>query len=130
MWDWLFSGLLPEVSEQWDYAMITLVVRFIGVFVVMAVMQVALQASARVVRALEKRQAKPAPAASVPAATAPVELTANTMEESALDDATVAVIGLALPLESRQPATTPSTGGLSTWVAATRMRQPPRSPGR
>ena len=58
MWDWLFSGVLPEVSEQWNYAMITLVVRFIGVFVVMFIMQLALQASAGAVRLAEKRQAR------------------------------------------------------------------------
>jgi len=132
MWDWLFSGVLPEVAEQWDYAMITLVVRFIGVFVVMAIMQVALQASARGVKALEKRQANKGPSPSTPAASAPVlfEVDAPTTTEAGLDAATLAAIGLALALESRQPVAGATVGGPTVWSAGWRMRQLPRSWGR
>lgn len=131
MWEWVFSGVLPEVSERWDYAMITLIVRFVGVFVVMAAMQVALQASARGVRALEKRQAKASRDDSVPvAAPAPVEVAAHETIESALNDATVAAIGLALALESRRPAAGPAAGGPPVWSTGWRMRQLPRSSGR
>jgi hypothetical protein len=127
-WHWLFSGVLPEVSEQWDYAMITLIVRFVGVFAVMAAMQVALQASARVVRALEKRQAGKEEPEPVSAPAASVETAASATEEPSLDEATIAAIGLALALESRQPTAAPPTGGPSAWSSASRMRQPPRSP--
>jgi hypothetical protein len=129
MWDWLFAGVLPEVAERWDYAMITLVVRFIGVFVVMFMMQVALQASAGVVRTLEKRQAANVPSIpnSVPQASSLIDVGTNTSERSGLDDATAAAIGLALALESRQPSSAPSTGGPSAWASPWRIRQLPRS---
>jgi hypothetical protein len=132
MWDWVFSGMLPEVAEQWDYAMITLIVRFVGVFVVMAAMQVALQASAYGVRAVEKRQAKAALANSIPApaAPAPVEVEARTTTESGLNDATVVAIGLGLALESRRPAAGPAAAGPPIWSTGWRMRQLPRSSGR
>lgn len=129
-WHWLFSGVLPEVSEQWDYAMITLIVRFVGVFVVMATMQVALQASARVVRALEKRRTGREEPKLAPAPAEPTETNTGPAKESALDDATVAAIGLALALESRQPTPASPAGGPSAWSSASRMRQPPRSPRR
>ena len=130
MWDWLLAGVLPEVADQWQYATVTLVVRFIGVFVVMGVMQLALQASAAAVRAFEKRPAGPAHSNPAPVATIPTEVVASTSKESALDDATVAAIGLALALESRQPSAASPIGGSSTWSSAWRMRQLPRSTGR
>jgi hypothetical protein len=128
MFDWIFSGVLPEVAERWDYAVITLVVRFIGVFVVMGVMQIALQASARVVRTVEKRQAPPIPANSVPIVES--SPAAAEIDQAGLGDATVAAIGLALALESRQPSAAAPTGGPSAWSSAWRMRQSPRSPAR
>lgn len=131
MWDWfrhwLFSGVLPEVAERWDYAMITLVVRFVGVFVVMATMQVALQISARIVRALEKRRTgrdernpvlDPVPATSV-------EVFGSAAEESSLDAATIAAVGVALALEARPPMAPSPAGGPSAWSSSSRMRQAP-----
>jgi hypothetical protein len=132
MWEWLFSGVLPEVSDQWDYAMITLVVRFIGVFVVMAIMQIALQVSARGVKAWENRQARTGQIASAPvaAAPAPVELETRATTESGVNEAAIAAIGLALALESRRPVAGPAAGGPTVWSTGWRMRQLPRSPGR
>jgi hypothetical protein len=132
MWDWVFSGVLPEVSKEWDYAMITLVVRFVGVFVVMAAMQIALQASARGVRAWESRQAKNAGAAPVSVTTTavPSEVVAQTTPASGLNDATIAAIGLSLALESRRPAAGPAAGAPTVWSTGWRMRQLPRSSGR
>jgi hypothetical protein len=132
MWDWLLSGVLPEVSEQWNYAMITLVVRFIGVFVVMFIMQVALQASASVVRLVEKRQAgtvQPNPNLA-PVASAPIEAEAHPATAAGLEDATIAAIGLALALESRQPSSIPPSAGPPAWSSPWRIRQLPRLPGR
>jgi phage tail sheath gpL-like len=58
--DWLFQYTDPSVD--WDFAMSTLVVRFVGVFVVMGIVQVAIQGASRVIGAVEARGAERASA--------------------------------------------------------------------
>lgn len=121
--DWLFRFADPNID--WTYAMVTLLVRFIGVFVVMFVMQVALQISSRLVRAYEGREtARPAPAVAeplaMPALSAP----------SAPDEATLVAVGLALALEARPAPAADLAGGPgpSPWAMAGRLRQLHRAP--
>lgn len=124
--DWLFTYADPTID--WDYAMITLVVRFIGVFVVMGVMQVALQVSSVVVRRYEARSEPmpaAAPASQVQSPAAPIATV------SGLDDATAAAIGTALEIEFRSaPAVAAGRAGEggSAWAAAGRWQQLNRAP--
>lgn len=123
-WDWLFTFTDPTID--WNYAMVTLVVRFIGVFVVMAFMQVALQISSRIVRQIEgRREAAAAPHLAVPAG----EPASTHAVVEAVDVLTAAAIGTALALETGAAtvgATTEAAG--STWALAGRMRQLQRAP--
>lgn len=125
--DWLLRYVDPSV--EWDYALVTLMVRFIGVFVVMFVMQIALQLSSRLVMMYERRgesaAAPPPPAAT--AAAAP-----SVAVPGVLDDTELAAIGLALALEARPP-TAPFAdvgSGSSPWAVAGRMQQLHRAPRR
>jgi len=143
--DWLLTYADPNLD--WNYALSTLMVRFIGVFVVMFVMQIAMQASARAVRWWENREA-PAPPAQVPAtppatsrpagaagaagAQEPIDdatVAAAVLALSASDDAMVAAVAVALALEAR-PATRVEVvaAGPSPWAAAGRLQQLHRLP--
>ena len=51
--DWLLQYADPSID--WGYASVTLIVRFIGVVVVMFVMQVALQVSSRIIGVIDAR---------------------------------------------------------------------------
>jgi len=119
--DWLFQYTQPGLD--WSYAMITLVVRFIGVFIVMLVMQVALQIAARVIRRIE------APAAVVSGAEPdqPLEVSELGSDDlnPDLDGPIAAAIALALEIESRAAARfRPTAGsGASAWALAGRSRQ-------
>jgi hypothetical protein len=122
--DWLFKFTDPSVD--WNFAIVTLMVRFIGVFVVMFVMQVALQVSSRLVRAYEERGAA-GPAPVVPEPLAPAPPPASPV---APDSATLVAIGLALALEAH-PAPAADLGGgpgPSPWAMAGRLRQLQRTP--
>ena len=140
--DWLFTYADPTID--WDYAMITLVVRFIGVFFVMFVMQVAMQLSARAVRYIEARgEAVPAGAGAAPvAAAAGASAPADESGAAAADGATIAAIGaalqgadsttaaaigLALSLETHARPDTMSDS-TSSWAAAGRLQQLTRLP--
>ncbi len=116
--DWLLRFADPTI--EWDYALITLTVRFVGVFVVMFVMQVALQASARLVQRIERR--RKALVAATLAAPTPFD------EEAEPDGATAAAIGLALALEGRRPAPGVAASGSSSWAIAGRMQRLHRQP--
>jgi len=122
--DWLLTYADPTID--WNYALITLVVRFIGVFLVMGVMQIALQISSATVRWFEARPqvtASAAPLIQTPTAKAP--------PASGLEDATAAAIGTALEIEFRTaPAVVQGRAGEggSTWAAAGRWKQLDRSP--
>lgn len=129
--DWLFTYADPTID--WDYAMITLVVRFIGVFVVMAAVQVAMQSASRAIQAVESRTARRAVAATAVAAPAPMmslDVSAIADGDATLDGRTVAAIGLALSLEAEQKASaarrltaSPSPGGqASAWGLSGRLR--------
>ncbi len=124
--DWLFTFADPTID--WNYAMITLLVRFIGVFFVMAAMQIALQVSSRVIRRIEAPVgAAPAPAAGV-ASSAPSEAaTVAAAAEDGVDELTAAAIGLALALEARPP-TGAADAGTTSWAAAGRIQQLNRLP--
>jgi hypothetical protein len=114
--DWLLRYADPTID--WDYAMVTLVVRFIGVFVVMAVIQVALQFAARLVAMVERRGAVAATSGSPPAA-----LSIATPAPNEIDEATVAAIGAALALEARAGSAPPTPGATSSWGLAGRIQQ-------
>jgi hypothetical protein len=125
--DWLFTFADPTLD--WNYAMVTLLVRFIGVFFVMAVMQVALQVSSRIVQRIEAPAKQPVAVSAAPSAGAEAAA-APKVPADALDDATVAAIGLALALESRPAATAaePASGASSAWATAGRIHQLNRNP--
>lgn len=114
--NWLFHYADPTID--WDYAMVTLVVRFIGVFIVMAVIQVALQLSSRLVAVVESRSAPAEATVAAPAAT-----TAIAPQETALDEATAAAIAMALALEARAGSVPPAPGTTSPWGVAGRLQQ-------
>jgi len=119
--DWLLQYSDPSID--WSYAMITLVVRFVGVFVVMLVMQVALQASAQAVRWIESRP-RPGSNDAPPEPVRSLEISAAAKRQVELDASVVAAIGLALELESRARSRPKAAGdGPSSWAMAGRMRQ-------
>lgn len=120
--DWLFQYSDP--SLDWGYAMTTLLIRFIGVFVVMFVMQVFLQASARAVAWIEGRGAARPPDAPPAAQPAAEEPRTGDLDATSIDPRVVAAIGLALQLESRQSRRRPpATAPPSPWAMAGRMAQ-------
>lgn len=123
--DWLFQYSDPTID--WPYAMVTLIVRFIGVFLVMAVMQVALQIAARAVGFIESR---PARGAAKPhhEAVASLDLSAMAAAEVDQSGAVAAAIGLALALEeeaalSRAAPASRAPTGPSPWAMTGRMQQ-------
>jgi hypothetical protein len=137
--DWLLTYADPNLD--WPYALSTLLVRFIGVFVVMFVMQVAMQASALAVRWWENREARaPAPLAapSAPAAAAPVSMqgviddasvAAAALAVAASDEAVVAAVAAALAIEARPSARGEGAAGSpSPWAVAGRLQQLHRLP--
>lgn len=107
--DWLFAYTDPTID--WEYAMLTLVVRFIGVFVVMALVQVALQTASHVIRRIEARSARHAAAAKPTPAVVSLDVSSIAAHEAELDGPAVAAIGLALALEAGAGAA--ATGGRS-----------------
>ena len=126
--EWLLQYADPSID--WPYAMITLIVRFIGVFLVMLVMQVALQIAARVVKRIEAPEEDAAPAtAPAPAPSEePVkslDVTAIARSKPEVEGAIAAAIGLALEIESQKPARLPTVpgSGPSSWAVAGRLRQ-------
>ena len=125
--DWLFRFADPSID--WHYAMATLLVRFIGVFAVMIVMQIALQIAAAVVRQIEK-PGEPALPGGAPAALA--EIGAPTeppvVEEEGLDGATAAAIGLALALSHGAAVPEPPPPPTTPWATSGRAQQLHRLP--
>jgi hypothetical protein len=124
--DWLLRFADP--SLDWSYALITLFMRFIGVFLVMLTMQAALLASARAVGYLERRDKRATPPAGTGAAERPASMD-GFVEEAGPDDATAAAIGLALALEA--PAAGLQSGEptrSSAWTMAGRIAQLHRRP--
>jgi len=120
--EWLFAYVRPDID--WHYALVTLVVRFSGVFVVMAVIQVALQAASFAVRVLERYQRAPT--------ITPEPVAADIVQDEAgVDEETAAVIGLALELEARKaPRELPVPARLgSAWSMAGRIEQLGRASG-
>ncbi len=125
--DWLFQYADPSID--WDYAMITLIVRFIGVFFVMLAMQVALQVSSRVVQRIEAKETAGVGATSqAPPAGAPPPAPAVAAVEDDLDEITAAAIGAALAMETRAPAGRANAGDASAWAVAGRLQQLNRLP--
>jgi Na+-transporting methylmalonyl-CoA/oxaloacetate decarboxylase gamma subunit len=120
MLDWLLSNTHPSVD--WNYAMITLVMRFIGVFIVLAFIQIALQAASRVVRRIERRGQQPE---IVPEQDAvPSEPPPADTEEQIMDAATAAVVAMALEMEYEVVQVAgDSASGPSAWAIAGRMNQ-------
>ena len=118
MLEWLLQNTHPSVD--WNHALITLLIRFIGVFVVLACIQVALQVGSRVVHLIERRkQTREAPPKPVTVAQATKPAGAS------VDTAVVAAIGLALDLEYDEMVKVSSDGtsDVSPWAIAGRMNQ-------
>lgn len=126
--DWLFTYTDPSID--WNYASVTLVVRFIGVFIVMALVQVALQAASHVIHRIESRPAAPSGSPVAAPVMSSLNLPARSGHEDEFDGAAVAAIGLALSVEAAQrsaasrraQAAPASTGGTSAWGMAGRLR--------
>ena len=127
--DWLLTYADPTID--WEYAMVTLVVRFIGVFVVMALVQVGMQTASRVIMTMEARAARPkkADVRSTTPAMSSLDVSAMADAESGLDGHAVAAIGLALALEAeRRAGASPmvvavrGAGAPSAWAMSGRMR--------
>ncbi|MBI5504758.1 MAG: hypothetical protein HY899_08135 [Deltaproteobacteria bacterium] len=123
--DWLLRYTDPSID--WSYATVTLIVRFIGVFVVMAVVQAALQIASAVIIRLESRGAAPATAPAH--ALVSLDLSAMAEHEAELDGSAMAAIGLALTLEAQQQVASSRIAGAeatahgpSAWALAGRMR--------
>lgn len=118
--DWLIQYADPAID--WNYAMVTLVVRFIGVFIVMAVVQVALQASSHVIHFLDARKDKATRQAAVE--TVSLDLSSMADHEADMDGAVIAAIAAALNLEAagtRRETPVPS-GKASAWAMSGRLR--------
>jgi len=118
MMDWLLQNTHPSVD--WNFALITLLIRFIGVFVILLFIQIALQIASRSVRYFENRKARK------PIAEDAVESDSQQAEESetAIDTATVAAIGMALALENSNAQGKGSGAARSAaWSIAGRMNQ-------
>jgi hypothetical protein len=125
--DWLFYFADPTID--WDYAVVTLFVRFIGVFGVMVIMQAALQLAAVGVHRYEARGAAAAAAAVMPLSG---EISADSEQLLAAEggeDSVIAAIALALEIEGRR---TPQhvVDGSSPWAMAGRLQQLSRTPRR
>lgn len=101
----------------WGYAMGTLLIRFFGVFIVLAVLEVGMLVSGRIFQRIDARAQRPA--AQIPAKERPVEEYAVTPEE-------VAAIALALHLNavtiSPIPPAKAGLPGGSPWSQAGRAR--------
>jgi hypothetical protein len=120
--DWLLQFALPDTD--WDYWATALIMRFIGVFGVMAVMQLALMGASAAIQTIDRRRREPAPVLPPGAATA-----APVAVEAGIDDATGAAIALAMDLEARPATADLSRGGeTSSWAIAGRMAQLQRLP--
>ena len=121
--DWLLQHTDPSVN--WSYALITLVVRFVGVFVVMLVMQVALQLSARVIRMIETRGVDD----STDQPVASLDVSALAKNQAPIDWRIIAAIGLAFDLEAQARVRRGSPTVLpSSWTVSGRLRQFGRLP--
>lgn len=111
---WLTQGTLPEID--WNYALVTLAVRFIMVFLVLWMIQGAMQLLAYSVR----DKAGNGDSADSPAASSG---DSPTVADTGMpDDLTVAAIGVALELESHPEAfRIPLERRSSTWAVAGRV---------
>lgn len=73
--DWLLQYTDPSID--WGYAMSTLVVRFLGVFVVLGIVQAAIQVASRVIGAFEGHAAQSSANAAVKTSSAGRSVTAS-----------------------------------------------------
>ena len=108
------QGVLPEVMAHWDEAMISLMFRFIAVFLVLFMIQLAMQLSGRLIRLTDRTDG----------AAESDKPDAAVLDPHGPDGATLAAIGLALELDSQPEAVRiPDDRGASAWVIAGRSRQ-------
>lgn len=119
--DWLLQYTHPSVD--WNFAIVTLIIRFIGVFIVLFFIQIALQLASKCVRYIEKREMN-SRAASLASTQQAVVDKSKVRQNTGLDDATVAAIALALEIETRASRSRSSGSGHSVaWSIAGRMNQ-------
>ena len=120
-WSWLLQHADPSID--WPYAMITLIVRFIGVFLVMLVMQVALQVAARVVKRIEapkEQETAPTPEKEASRVQS-LDVSSLAEENPDMDWAEAAAIGMALEIETSSIPR--PVAGTSSWAVNGRIRQ-------
>ncbi|MBN1652905.1 MAG: OadG family protein [Deltaproteobacteria bacterium] len=116
--DWLLQNTHPSVD--WNYALITLFLRFFGVFFILVVIQIALQLSSRSVRYIEGRKLRKASSERAGEVVSP----SDKAGADGLDSATIAVIAMALALESQRSGGKASNSNRSVaWSIAGRMNQ-------
>lgn len=116
MMDWLLQNTHPSVD--WNYALITLLIRFIGVFLILFLIQIALQIASRSVRYFENRKTKRKTLAQEGGSQA------TDGSSEAIDTATIAAIGLALALENqRAQGKNSGVSRSAAWSIAGRMNQ-------
>ena len=116
--DWLLQNTDPSID--WNYALITLMIRFIGVFFILLFIQIALQIASRSVRVFEGRKERKT------IGEGEGEVLSQQVDETsqAIDTATIAAIGMALALESRNTQGTSANAQRSAaWSIAGRMNQ-------
>ena len=116
MLEWLTQRAQPDLD--WNYAMITLVVRFVAVFVVLWVIQAGMQLSAYFIGVGEGAETGTGGDAN---ATGPASKDAGS-DTSTPDDLTVAAIAIALELESQPEASRVADDRrTSAWAVAGRV---------
>jgi len=117
MMDWLLQNTHPSVD--WNYALITLMIRFIGVFIILSFIQIALQIASRSVRFFENRKARKTTAEVADE----VDFRQTEETSEAIDTATIAAIGMALALESQTQGKSSGAPRSAAWSIAGRMNQ-------
>ena len=118
---WLTKDAQPDLD--WNYALVTLVFRFFAVFVVLWMIQVGMQLSARIIRRIEEKEAGGGPDTAAPPAPA-TAATSDDSSSSELDAKTAAAIGIALELDSQPEAVrVEDRRGPSAWSIAGRVNQ-------
>lgn len=130
--EWVTQGAQPDLD--WTYALVTLVFRFFAVFVVLWLIQAAMQVAAYLIR---RSEGGGGTATAGDSTNGPGTRSASARREASgpeeidgVDPLIAAAIGLALELEAQpEAARIPAERGTSAWSAAGRvraLRNPPR----
>ena len=96
-----------ETAFSWSYALSTLFIRFFGIFLVLGILQIALQVSGRVFRVMDERRAlqeapKPSPGVKEVPVPPAAEESATREDKEDGEQQVAAAIGVALHLYAAQ----------------------------